>query len=314
MKAVDFSQYVTDAHSYGGSDAKRSIYMDGKYYMVKLPNDISSPNSLQTSVSNNVISEYVGSHIMQAIGLEAQNTLLGHWGDQVAVACEDFREEGYELHEFSWYMQNVIPKNQIGRIPAYEQLYKIFNGCTFLRGIRQACIESYWDMIVGDALLGVSDRHKDNFGYLTNKDTGVIRPAPIYDCGGCLYTNLSEDKFDEVLSDPDEINIRMYEFPKIALNRNANKNKEDRFGYFELLSSNFDKELTRAFFGIYPRIGMSKVLEVVDGTPFISDNRKNFYKQMLTHRKELILDKAYEKLAELPEVRENRDFYFARCM
>ena len=39
MKAVDFSQYVTDAHSYGGSDAKRSNYMDGKYYMVKLPND-----------------------------------------------------------------------------------------------------------------------------------------------------------------------------------------------------------------------------------------------------------------------------------
>lgn len=101
MKIPDFSQYETDAHNYAGSDDKRSIYMDGKYYMVKLPNDISSPNSLQTSVSNNVISEYVGSHIMQALGLEAQNTLLGYWGNQIVVACEDFREDGYELHEFS---------------------------------------------------------------------------------------------------------------------------------------------------------------------------------------------------------------------
>ena len=312
---IDFSKYETDAHSYDGSDAKRSIYIYGKYYMVKLPNDdYSSPNPQQTSVSSNVISEYVGSHIMQeVIGLETQITLLGYWGDQIAVACEDFREEGYELHEFSWYLQNVIPKNQIGRIPTYEQLYRVFNECKFLQGIREASIERYWDMIVGDALLGNFDRHKDNFGFLTNKDKKNIIPAPIYDCGGCLYPSLSEDKFEEILSSAVEIEKRIYEFPKIALNRNSNKNNEDKFGYFELLSSNFDKELTKAFFGIYPRINMKKVFSIIDNTPFISDKRKHFYKQILTYRKEMILDKSYEILTELPEVKGNRDFYFARC-
>lgn len=89
---------------------------------------------MQMSVSNNVISEYVGSHIMQTLGLETQNTLLGYWGDEVVVACQDFRGEGDELHEFSWYMQNVIPKSQIGRIPAYEQLYKVLNECISFKG------------------------------------------------------------------------------------------------------------------------------------------------------------------------------------
>lgn len=64
---VDFSKYETDAHNYGGSDSKKSIYFDGKYYMIKMPNEIQTDNSLQTSISNNVISEYIGSHIMQSI-------------------------------------------------------------------------------------------------------------------------------------------------------------------------------------------------------------------------------------------------------
>ncbi|MDE5557367.1 MAG: hypothetical protein K2J32_06685 [Ruminococcus sp.] len=91
--AVDFSKYETDAHNYGGSDRKKSIYFDGKYYMIKMPNEIQTGNSLQTSISNNVISEYIGSHIMQSLGLEAQITLLGLWHDEVVVACEDFRND-----------------------------------------------------------------------------------------------------------------------------------------------------------------------------------------------------------------------------
>lgn len=315
MKIIDFMQYKTDKRDFNrGSDLKQSIFMDGKFYMVKLPNEISDPNSLQTSVSNNVVSEYIGSHIMQALGLDAQNTLLGMWGNQIVVACEDIEMRGNILHEFSWYMKPpIIKANEIGRIPTYEQLYKVFNECQELQSIRQECIERYWDTIVGDALIGNFDRHKDNFGYLRNVDTDEIKPAPIYDCGSSLYPSLAESKFEKILSDPVEIDQRIYEYPKIALNRNTNKNREEKFGYYELLSSNFDKEFTRAFFGIYERLDMSKVLDIVDNTPFISDVRKHFYKTMLTLRKEKILDKSYEMLMERTEIKENSEFYFSRC-
>lgn len=294
MSMINFENFATDAHSYAGSDDKRSIFMNGKYYMVKLANANEPKNSLQTSASNNAISEYIGSHIMQSLGLETQNTILGHWSDCVAVACEDFRKDGEELHEFSWYMQNVIPKAQIGRIPTYEQLYKTFNECSFLQSIRQESIEHYWNTIIGDALIGNFDRHKDNFGFLTNKTTGEIRPAPIYDCGSCLYPELAEQKLKYVLKNPDEIKKRIYEFPKIALNRNASKNKEIKFGYYELLSSGVDAECTNALLRIYPHIDMSKIFSIIDETPLVSNTRKNFYKQMLKYRKILILDKSYE--------------------
>ena len=312
MKPIEFSKYESDAHSYGGSDDKRCIFMDGKYYMVKLPNRISSPNSLQTSVSNNVISEYIGSHIMQSLGLESQNTLLGLWNGQVVVACEDFRKTGQELHEFSWYMQNVIPKSQIGRIPTYDQLYEVFEECVFLQPIKQDAIERYWDIIIGDALLGNFDRHKDNFGFLVN-GYGDIQLAPVYDCGSCLYPSLSEENFSFILESQEEVEKRIYQFPKIALNRNQNKNKENKFGYLELLSSNFDVECTKALLGLYQQIDMDEVCSIIENTPFISDTRKQFYEIMLQYRKELIIDKSYEILLSMDEIKKNPDFYFSRC-
>lgn len=294
MKIIDFSQYESDVHSYLGSDNKQCAYYDGKFYMVKFPTDRTTVNSLQTSVSNNVISEYIGSRIMQSLGIEAQNTLLGKWKDDIVVACEDFRSNGFELHEFSWYMQKVYDKKEIGRFPTYKQLYGTINECSSLQPVKQEAIERYWETIIGDALIGNFDRHKDNFGFITNGET--IKPAPVYDCGSCLYPSLSEDKFKFVLSNRAEIDKRIYEFPKIALNRSDDIRKEDKFKYFELIPSDFDKECTNALFRLYDKISMERIYAIVDETPFISNDRKDFYKQMLTYRKELILDKSYEML------------------
>lgn len=295
MDIIDFSQYAKNIHSYGGSDNKKCIKMNGRVYMVKLPNRKENPNSLQTNVSSNVISEYIGSHIMQSLGLDTQNTLLGYWGKDIVVACEDFREGGWELQHFAWVMQDIIDQSKIGRIPTYEQLYTVFEKSPILHDIRQEALERYWDIIAADALIGNFDRHKDNFGYLV-KDGEFIKNAPIYDCGSCLYPDLSEEKFQDVLSDPKEIELRVYQFPKIALNKNSNKNREEKFGYFELLSSGFDKECTKAFFRIYDRINIEKINDIIENTPFISDIRKNFYKKMISYRKELIFDKSYELL------------------
>ncbi|MDE5557363.1 MAG: hypothetical protein K2J32_06665 [Ruminococcus sp.] len=63
---------------------------------------------------------------------------------------------------------------------------------------------------------------------------------------------------------------------------------------------------------MYDRINTSEIYRIVDETPFIFDLRKHFYKQMLTYRKELILDKSFEILNELDEVKNNHDFYYSR--
>ena len=91
---------------------------------------------MQTSYVNNVLSEYIGSHIFQSIGIPTHETLLGvirRDGERLAVACKDFCEEGYELHPFGWFMLN----------PADRAMGKLFptkasdgNMCSVERGKR----------------------------------------------------------------------------------------------------------------------------------------------------------------------------------
>jgi len=150
------------------------------------------------------------------------------------------------------------------------------------------------EYFIGDVLIGNFDRHKDNLGFITNKKTNTIKLAPVYDCGACLYPSPSEEKLDFVLNDKEEINKRIFSFSKIALNKNDNKSKEEKFGYFELLSSTKDKECDNALKRIYPKIDLDKINKIIDNTPFISDKRKNFYKEIIKIRKEMIIDKAYE--------------------
>ena len=78
-------------------------------------------------------------------------------------------------------------------------------------------------MFIGDSLLGNFDRHNGNWGFLVNEKKGLIKLAPVYDCGSCLYPQLDEKKMAYVLSNPEEINERIYVFPNSALKENDKK-------------------------------------------------------------------------------------------
>ncbi len=251
-KLIDFSECENGYRDYGGSDNKLSIEYENEKYMLKLPEKRVKTNELQTSHVNNVLSEYLGSHIIGTLGL----------------------------------------------IPSYHQIYDVIERQPLLSNIRGISMQRYWETFVADALIGNFDRHKGNWGYLVNESTKDVKLAPIYDCGSCLYPGLAEKAMEQVLGSREEIEMRMYQFPKAALNWNEHSSKEDKVGYFEMLSSGRDKNCNIAFLKIYPRIDMDKIYRVVSDTPLLSDTRIDFYNQMLGYRKELILDKAYEILLD----------------
>lgn len=260
--------------------------------MIKLPVHKEARIELATSSVNNVLSEYVGSHIMQSLGLETHNTILGTYNGQMCVACEDFCGEKDRLREFSWYMKNMYTKDQIGRIPTYYQIYDVMQNHPQISKITDEALTRYWDTFVGDALIGNFDRHKDNWGYIVNEDDRSIRLAPVYDCGSCLYPNLSEEGMNKILSSSEEIYKRIYDFPKTALNRNRDPKKIDKFGYLEMLGSGQDEYCTRSLIKIYKRIDLNKINDIIENTPMISDERVKFYETFIRYRKEMIIDRA----------------------
>lgn len=295
---IDFTGCPNGFREYGGSDNKISIEYQGNKYMLKLPEKSEKVNDLQTSYANNVFSEYLGSHIIASLGLPVHETILGLYNGKPAVACKDFTGDGYRLQEFSWMMRSFYDKSQIGRIPTYNQLYEVIKQHPMLANVKDCAIERYWETFIADALIGNFDRHKGNWGYLVNETTKDVKLAPIYDCGSSLYPNLSEDGMKRILADRQEIEVRMYKFPKAALNRNENPHKENKWGYYELIASGYDRNCTKAFDKIYNNIDLKGIHDIVNNMPFISDDRKQFYNQMLDYRKEYILDRSYESLCE----------------
>ena len=47
-------------------------------------------------------------------------------------------------------------------------------------------------MFAVDALIGNFDRHNGNGGVLVNENTDELKIAPIYDCGSCLFSQLTD--------------------------------------------------------------------------------------------------------------------------
>ncbi len=295
---IDFTNCKDGFRKYGGSDSKDSIIYEGSPYMIKYTEKRAAKNDLQTSYVNNVLSEYLGSNIIQSLGIPTHETLLGTYNNDLVVACKDFRQVDEELHEFTWYMLNMYESSQIGRIPTYHQIYDVINHNPKLSTIKKEALDRYWDTFVADALIGNFDRHKDNFGYLVSPSSGTIRLAPVYDCGSSLYPGLSSEGMSKVLANDDEIQTRMYEFPKAALNLSDDIKHEYKASYYKVLSSNADKNCSAALLRIYPKIDMNKIHNIINSAPYIPNNKKDFYNTIIECRKTMILDPAYERVLE----------------
>lgn len=95
----------------------------------------------------------------------------------------------------------------------------------------------FWQMFIADSLLGNFDRHNGNWGFLIDEENKTIEFAPIYDCGSCLYPQLTDEKMKEIINNQDEIDNRVYVFPNSAI-----KHKDKKINYYQYISSlEYDK-------------------------------------------------------------------------
>ena len=151
--------------------------------------------------------------------------------------------------------------------------------------------EWFWDVFVVDALIGNWDRHNGNWGFLYNTVTDKMVLAPVFDCGSCLYPQADEEIMKAVLDSREEMDKRIFTIPLSGIRSNGKK-----INYFTFISSLENKDCNIALKRIIPRIDMDQINKMIDEIPYISDVQKQFYKTMLSERKEKILDFSSNKL------------------
>lgn len=293
---IDFTSCpVNRFRAYGGANGNKiNITFEGHSYMLKFPPHPSKNREM--SYTNSCISEYVACHIFSMLGFKAQETLLGTYTDsrgktKTVVACRDFTEDGRRLIEFAQLKNTCIDSEQNGYGKDLPSIMEAIDEQSIYPSDKLR--EFFWDMFIADAFLGNFDRHNGNWGFLVDEQKQQAELAPIYDCGSCLYPQLDLELMEKVLTDENEINQRIYQFPRAALEENKTK-----LSYFEYISSLKNPDCNAALKRITKRIDLNAIQDFLESVPELLPLQREFYLTMLTERKEKILDYSMELIMQ----------------
>lgn len=291
---IDFTNAVQKNKTYAGANGgKISVLYNGEQYMLKFP-PFPTINK-EMSYTNSCISEYIGCKVFESVGIPVQETVIGTYTskgkEKVVVACKDFTSQGITLQDFASLKNRIIDSERNGYGTELADILSTIDEQTAMDS--ETLKTRFWDMFIVDALIGNWDRHNGNWGFLYNNATDEVTLAPVFDCGSSLYPQADEDLMKKILSDKNELNHRIFDIPLSAITYNGKK-----INYFKFLSEGKFPDCNKALKRISSRIDMKKIYEIIDNTPTITDLQKEFYKTMLTARKERIIDFSLNKLKE----------------
>ena len=271
---IDFTNAIEEFNKYKGSEKKKTLIYDSKRYLVKFPDPIREKNK-NISYINNAYSEYVGSNIFRIVGFKVQNTILGKYkyngNDKIVCACEDFTDEENELYEFESIALSFNPDKKIGT--EVEDIMEV------IQTNKMICSDTskmFWKMFIIDALIGNTDRHNGNWGFLINVKTQKIEFSPIYDCGSCLNPLLEDTEIEKL----DEIAIK-----NLAINcYSCLRENGKRINYINYIKKMKNKECNDAIKEIFLDIKINEINKFIDEIEGISNIRKAFYKSIINYR------------------------------
>lgn len=199
------------------------------------------------------------------------------------------------LYAFKLVVVNdaLLIDRKAGKIPRITDIYEIMKGenAYFSKETGAIALQKYWDTFILDAMLGNFDRHANNWAYFIKNDGTELKFAPIYDCGACLYPQMSDNAIPDVLASPKEIEMRIDKFPTAALE----SQDKTKVNYKDYINSLQNPDCTAALLRVYPKVDMNVIEKIINDNSAISDIRKNFYKVMIQKRIDIILKPAYEK-------------------
>ena len=278
---IDFTNTIEEFNNYKGSEKKKTLIFNNKKYLVKFPDPIREKNK-NISYINNAFSEYVGSNIFRIVGFNTQNTILGKYNykgkEKIVCACEDFTDENNILYEFESLALSTNPDKKIE-----TELSDIMEVIEENKMINTKDTKSeFWKMFIIDSIIGNTDRHNGNWGFLLNKKTSQISFAPIYDCGSCLNPMLD----DEALK-----NIDVTELKNLAINcYSCIKKKKKKINYMSYIKQKKNKECNNALKEIFEKINIEKINNFIEEIEGMSKVRKEFYKSIIDFRFKIIKD------------------------
>ena len=276
---IDFTNAIEEINNYKGSEKKKTLIYDNKKYLVKFPDPIREKNK-NISYINNAFSEYVGSNIFKICGFRTQNVILGKYfyngKEKIVCACEDFTDEEHILYEFENLALSTNPDKKIET--ELEDIMEVIEESKMID--TQEITEKFWDMFVIDSIIGNTDRHNGNWGFILNKKTSNINFSPIYDCGSCLNPMIEDEELKK---------INEAELKNLAINcYSCIKENGKKINYMSYIKQMKNKECNNAIKRVFKNIEIEKIKYFIDDIEEMSNIRKEFYINLVNYRYEVL--------------------------
>lgn len=288
MDLIDFSTYERGNINYGGSERKESILVpngDGSFsdYMLKFR------KQTPFGARNNHVSEYLGSHIFELLGIKAQKTFLGTFEGEEVVACKSFVGANEQFVPFNDVGESTLDQDKDRYQYEYSDIMQMLRDNSKLTDVSET-ISMFWEMFIVDALIGNFDRHGLNWGFV--KRNGAYALAPVFDNGSCLFPALTdESEMRSIIASEEETMKRVFRFPTSQIKLHGQKSS-----YFDIISSLEFDECNRALSDVMGRVNMEAIHRLIASVSNISAGQKAFYCHILEARFHHILECSYRKL------------------
>lgn len=248
----NFVKLERNYSAYGGTDCRKdSVILDGTPYMLKYFSDKNDP-----------ICEFIGCHVFELLGINAQKTDVGIYNGEVVVLCSDFREEK-DLVEFN----KIANSCSEGRVNSLISVLDVLNESYFFTGLNVD--EFFWRMFVIDFIIDNQYRDNTNWGLLCKGKYCTV--APVYDCGGCLRVN-KDHSIREFAEKSDCFFTDDYGFKIMP---------------FELIRSKKYSGCSKAVDWIVKQ-DFNKVYRFIEGCTFVSKDSRKFYLDTIKTRIEML--------------------------
>ena len=284
---IDFTNAIEEFNNYKGSEKKKTLIYNNKKYLVKFPDPVRE-KSRNISYINNAFSEYVGSNIFKIANFETQNTILGKYNyngkEKIVCACEDFTDDKHILYEFENLALSTNPDKKIET--DIKDIMEVLEESKNLIDVEEAK-RKFWDMFIIDSIIGNTDRHNGNWGFILNKETGKTVFSPIYDCGSCLNPMFEDSELEK---------FNKTEMKNLAINcYSCLKENGRKINYMTYIKQMNNEECNKAIFRCFDNIKINEIEEFINNIECMSEIRKDFYKKIINIRYDIIKEVA-EKL------------------
>ncbi|MBQ3142590.1 MAG: CtkA family protein [Bacilli bacterium] len=312
IKIENFDLMNPSGISYGGhGGSKRGIIINNERWFLKYPKSTKSMDVEGLSYSTTPLSEYLGSHIYESIGLRTHETKLGIANGKIVVACKDFLGSSEMIIDYNMikneYDENVekaieylSSSSNIDSNHDLEEILLIMEENPYFKSIPELK-ERFWDMFVIDAFISNNDRNESNWGLVLNKETNELRLSPVFDNGAAFYNKSNDEKLTTIYNDNFKFKQSVYD-SSVSIYRLNGK----RLNPLKYIESMDNAECNKAILRMLPKINMDKIISIFEevpeeynGLPVLSEAQKTYYLKSLEYKYDNVLIPIYNKLLEL---------------